>query len=529
MACEPNRVRLLCMLSLTFGFFIVEVVVSRMTASLAMLSDSFHMLSDVIALVVALVAVRFAEKTQATNKNTFGWIRAEVMGALVNAVFLTALCFTIILEAVERFTEPHEIDRPHVVIGVGAAGLLVNLLGLCLFGHVGGGHGHSHGGHSHGSKKNKRAKLCKSERPSGSGCSGEETNNLVGNHNTSPNGVNADRHETSRKDSRELQLNGSTPYEELESAMAEVDDSSAAQLNMRGVFLHVLGDALGSVIVVINALIFTFVWQPCEPGTPCVNPCTHGHCSDHLHLNHTLVGIDDGLDANGSLQMGGGGGAAYLGAVVTRAGPCWVLYLDPVLCVTMVTILLYTTYPLLKESALILLQTVPKQIDVSQLSERLRALDGVLAVHELHIWQLAGSRIIATAHIKCQDPTAYMDVAKRIKACFHDAGIHATTVQPEFVTMDSASRASLCELSCRTQCAPKLCCGAAEENNGKRPADGGNSKALAEATATLEVISESLESAAAGSAGQIQVSPRSETDPAAAAAVVVAREVESSL
>uniref|UniRef100_A0A3Q3DT70 Cation efflux protein transmembrane domain-containing protein n=1 Tax=Hippocampus comes TaxID=109280 RepID=A0A3Q3DT70_HIPCM len=84
MACAPNRVRLLCMLSLTFAFFIVEVVVSRITASLSMLSDSFHMLSDVIALIVALVAVRFAEKTQATDKNTFGWIRAEVMGALVN-------------------------------------------------------------------------------------------------------------------------------------------------------------------------------------------------------------------------------------------------------------------------------------------------------------------------------------------------------------------------------------------------------------------------------------------------------------
>lgn len=187
MACEPNRVRLLCMLSLTFVFFIVEVVVSRITASLAMLSDSFHMLSDVIALIVALVAVRFAEKTQATNKNTFGWIRAEVMGALVNAVFLTALCFTIILEAIERFTEPHEIESPYVVIGVGAGGLLVNLLGLCMFhGHAGGGHGHSHG------NQNKRGKMCKSERPSGNGSSREETNNLVGNQN-SPNGVNTER------------------------------------------------------------------------------------------------------------------------------------------------------------------------------------------------------------------------------------------------------------------------------------------------------------------------------------------------
>ncbi|KAG5846315.1 hypothetical protein ANANG_G00113640 [Anguilla anguilla] len=409
MACEPNFVRLLCMLSLTFGFFIVEVVVSRITSSLAMLSDSFHMLSDVIALVVALVAVRFAEKTQSNNKNTFGWIRAEVMGALVNAVFLTALCFTIILEAVERFTEPHVIEKPWVVIGVGAAGLLVNLLGLCMFhGHAGSG-GH---GHSHGNKKNKRNKMCKSDRPSGNGSSVEETNNLVGNCTNSPNGVSTDsrpRHGTTHdipcSDSLELQLNGSAPYEELE-------DAAASQLNMHGVFLHVLGDAMGSVIVVVNALIFTFVWQPCVPGE-----------------------------------------------AAAEAGPCWVLYLDPTLCVIMVLILLRTTYPLLKESALILLQTVPKQIDVHLLSERLRGVDGVLAVHELHIWQLAGSRIIATAHIKCHDPTSYMDVAKRIKAFFHDQGIHATTIQPEFATVNSESRISLCELSCRTQCAPKLCCG----------------------------------------------------------------------
>lgn len=332
-----------------------------------------------------------------------------------------------------------------------------------------------------------------------------------------------------------MQLNGSTPYEELESGGA-ADDSSASQLNMRGVFLHVLGDALGSVIVVVNALIFTFVWVPCVPGEPCVNPCAQGHCSDHLHLNHTLVAVDSegGLDVNASGLFAEEGGVDHA-PEVKLAGPCWVLYLDPTLCVIMVCILLYTTYPLLKESALILLQTVPKQIDVGQLSERLRALDGVLAVHELHIWQLAGSRIIATAHIKCQDPTAYMDVAKRIKACFHDAGIHATTVQPEFVTVDSASRASLCELSCRTQCAPKLCCGGPEENNaagagngndgGKRPV-AESSKAVAEATATLEVISESLESAAAGSAGQLQVTPRSEANPPA---VFIAKEVESSL
>uniref|UniRef100_A0A673YI90 Solute carrier family 30 member 1b n=1 Tax=Salmo trutta TaxID=8032 RepID=A0A673YI90_SALTR len=283
MAWERNRLRLLCML--------------RMTASLSMLSYSFHMLPDVIALVVALIAVHFSEKTQATSQNTFGWIRAEAMGALVNAVFLTAMCFTIIIEAVEWFTVPHETERPRVVFGVGAAGLLVNLLGLLLF------------------------------------------------------------HDRSRRRSR---------YDNLVVHMKDIsledwNDShhdSASQLNMQGVFLHVLGDALGSVIVVVNALTFTYAWQP-------------------LHFT----------------------------------GPCWVLYLNPTLCIIMVGFLLYTTLPLLKESVLILLQTVPKQIDMPRLLGRLRGLDGVLAVHDLHIWQLAGSRIIATAHIKCLDPASYMDVA----------------------------------------------------------------------------------------------------------------------
>ncbi|KAG1964776.1 zinc transporter 1a [Pimephales promelas] len=490
MACGQNRLRLLCMLSLTFGFFIVEVVVSRITSSLAMLSDSFHMLSDVIALVVALVAVRFAEQTQSTNKNTFGWIRAEVMGALVNAVFLTALCFTIILEAIERFTEPHEIDRPDVVIGVGAAGLLVNLLGLCLFhGHAGGGgHGHSHGGH----KKHKNGKVRRCETLEDSRSTGEETNNLVGNHNNSPNGVNPERKsEMCNSDNVDLQFNGSAPYEELENG-----HDSASQLNMRGVFLHVLGDALGSVIVVINAIIFIFVWTPCEEGTVCENPCVGHYCADHS-LNISSAGTN----------------------VTSTAGPCWVLYLDPTLCIIMVCILLYTTYPLLKESALILLQTVPKQIDMHQLNSRLRDLDGVLAVHELHIWQLAGSRIIATAHIKCQDPTSYMDVAKRIKDFFHNEGIHATTIQPEFVTMNSESRTSLCELSCRTQCAPKLCCGAIDA---AKPPDGvlepkklcdSKTPTIPSASATsLEIISESVEDTSK-----------------AESVVIITREVESSL
>lgn len=292
-------------------------------------------------------------------------------------------------------------------------------------------------------------------------------------------------------------MNGNTHYEEIDH---DHDHDSSSQLNMRGVFLHVLGDALGSVIVVVNAVIFTFVWQPCKVGEVCVNPCINSHTTDHQHVNHTLVDLLEGPNVP-----------------TNTAGPCWVLYLDPTLCIIMVGILLYTTYPLLKESALILLQTVPKQINMHRLNERLLSLDGVLAIHELHIWQLAGSRIIATAHIKCHDPTSYMEVAKRIKDFFHDEGIHATTIQPEFVTFSSESRDSLCELSCRTQCAPKLCCGSADKQSA-----GSDKKASSDckpaAASALEVISENPEQAAG-----VQVCPRPEAE------VTITREVESSL
>uniref|UniRef100_A0A4W5MLN2 Uncharacterized protein n=1 Tax=Hucho hucho TaxID=62062 RepID=A0A4W5MLN2_9TELE len=157
----------------------------------------------------------------------------------------------------------------------------------------------------------------------------------------------------------------------------ESHHDSASQLNMQGVFLHLLGDAPGSVIVVVNALTFTYVWQPCHAGETCVNPCYNSHdYTDHhqQHVNATLI--------------------------------------------TMLGSSTQTT---------------------------------------VHL--LAGSRIIATAHIKCLDPASYMDVAMQIKGLFHEEGIHATTVQPEFVTVNFESNIYVCELSCRMQCAPKLCCG----------------------------------------------------------------------
>ncbi|KAK3177216.1 hypothetical protein OEA41_008545 [Lepraria neglecta] len=108
------------------------------------------MLNDVLSLCVGLWAVKVAHQKQSSKMYTYGWQRAETLGALVNGVFLVALCLSIFLEAIQRFVEPQSVSNPKLVLVVGCFGLLSNILGLLLFhehGHShGGGHGHSHAG-----------------------------------------------------------------------------------------------------------------------------------------------------------------------------------------------------------------------------------------------------------------------------------------------------------------------------------------------------------------------------------------------
>ena len=137
--------RFLAMLSLTFSFFIVELVVGNITNSLALVADAFHMLSDVIALIIGLLAIRIAKRR--SNINTYGWVRAEVVGANINTVFLLALCLTIVFDTIKRFIQPEPIVNVNLLLIVGSVGLGINIIGLFLFQ---GFHGHTHGGGAHG-------------------------------------------------------------------------------------------------------------------------------------------------------------------------------------------------------------------------------------------------------------------------------------------------------------------------------------------------------------------------------------------
>ncbi|XP_071537905.1 proton-coupled zinc antiporter SLC30A1 isoform X2 [Panulirus ornatus] len=374
-----KKCRLLTMFVMTATFFLVELIVGYITNSMALVADSFHMLSDVLALVIAFLSVKMSPKKW--SKNTFGWARAEVLGALVNSVFLLALCFSIFVESLKRLYETEELHNPQMILIVGVIGLIINLIGLGLFHEH--GHGHSHGGHghSHGSHENKLSTI----------------NALV----ATDDNENDERF---------------TPPLTSPQKHGEENNKSASQMNMRGVFLHVLSDAMGSVIVIISALV---VWL-----------------------------------TNWEYSM----------------------YIDPALSLCLVTLITLSTWPLLKVSALILLQTVPTHIQVDGIQKQLLNVDGVLAVHEFHVWQLAGERIIASAHIRCRNLKDYMVLAEKIKKMFHEEGIHSTTIQPEFVEFeDDGASASIdsaedCILDCPSKdkdgCVANTCCGLSKQTDG---------------------------------------------------------------
>lgn len=125
--------RLLFMLVLTVAFFVAELVSGYLGNSIALLSDSFNMLSDLISLCVGLGTGYLARRPPRGSGASYGYVRAEVVGALSNAVFLAALCFTILVEALLRLGRPERIDDPELVLIVGALGLAVNVLGLLIF------------------------------------------------------------------------------------------------------------------------------------------------------------------------------------------------------------------------------------------------------------------------------------------------------------------------------------------------------------------------------------------------------------
>ncbi|GAB3700176.1 cation diffusion facilitator family transporter [Nocardiopsis oceani] len=129
-AGAANKKKLALVLGMMLVVAVVQVTGAAYTGSLALLADAAHTITDSFGIALALAAVWIASKP-ATSKRTFGYQRAEILAAAVNAIVLFVLCGYIVMEAVDRFREPAEVFGPGMV-AVAGFGLVMNIVGLLI-------------------------------------------------------------------------------------------------------------------------------------------------------------------------------------------------------------------------------------------------------------------------------------------------------------------------------------------------------------------------------------------------------------
>ncbi|KAI0971419.1 cation efflux protein [Xylaria arbuscula] len=246
-----SKQKLIAVICISFCFFVAEIAVAFYTKSLALLADAFHYLNDLIGFAIALTAIVVSERTTSPPHFSFGWARAQLLGAFFNGVFLLALGLSIFLQSLERFISIQPIDSPKLVLIVGSVGLTLNILSATLLHEH---HGHDHGGHDHGHNHSQ------TETHS------DEPGHQHG-HNHGP--VNVEAAMPSSQDSMEdIALTPISAHAEHRHTIIKLQ-APGRDLGIMGVFIHVMSDALNNVAVIISALV---IWLTSSPTRFYVDP-----------------------------------------------------------------------------------------------------------------------------------------------------------------------------------------------------------------------------------------------------------------
>ncbi|MCI0488083.1 MAG: cation diffusion facilitator family transporter [Blastocatellia bacterium] len=257
-----NRRKLIFVLALTFTYMLAEVAGGFITNSLALLSDAGHMLTDVAALVLAMLALWFSSRP-VTLRKTYGYYRMEILAALANGVALVVISLGIFYEALQRLKEPEAV-RGFEVMLIAIGGLVIN---------------------------------------------------------------------------------GASAW--------VLHSASEENLNMRGAFLHVISDALGSVGAIAAGLV-VWLWE-------------------------------------------------------------WTLA-DPVISVFMCLLIIYGAWQLIRESVNILLEGTPSHINVRAVIEAMQEVKGVSSVHDLHIWSISSGNEALSAHVTIEQGTSHKAALEALQA-----------------------------------------------------------------------------------------------------------------
>lgn len=277
-ATAKNTKRLKIVFAMTVSYMVAEAVGGYLTNSLALLSDAGHMLTDASALGFALLAAWFAARP-ATREKTYGYYRAEILAAAVNAVGLIFISIFILYEAWRRWNDPPEVHSwPMLIVAV--VGLAVNFAAMRLL--------------------------------------------RVG---------------------------------------------SAESLNVKGAYLEVLSDMLGSIgAIAASIIMLTTGWYRADP----------------------LVSAGIGL------------------------------------------FILPRTWKLLSDAVHVLMEGTPAGLDVRALETAIRRIDGVMGVSDLHVWSFTSGVNAMSAHVRVTDLTQGDRILRESRRVLSDGfQINHSTIQIE--------------------------------------------------------------------------------------------------
>ncbi len=247
-------------LGIAILFMLIEVIGGLLANSLALISDALHLFTDVGALLLSLIVIRIAKRPRTRNMS-FGYHRAEILGALASALSLWALCGVLIYEAIDRLIAPEEVQGPLVFI-IASIGLIANF-----------------------------------------------------------------------------------------SMMRVLHPAQSGSLNMRSAYLHVIGDLLGSLGVILSGIILWAThWNP----------------------------------------------------------------IDPIITILFSSAILYSSGKIIKQTIGILMESSPEGVDIGAIEQDLASIPGVKQVHSLHVWSVSSHRIALSVHLVAENTPQALDDAHRL-------------------------------------------------------------------------------------------------------------------
>ena len=275
---------------LTGIYFFIELGIGYWSGSVAVISDAFHTFSAVGGVLIALVAGRYATRP-ASSSATFGLIRAEIVGALFNGLFLLLMALYVFWMGYQRLRAPVEIPTGPMLLAA-AGGLLTEVYALWLL---------------YGKQKN--------------------------------------------------------------------------NLNMKGAIWHIIQTFVGSIIIIVAALVIKFT---------------------------------------GFYQI------------------------DPILGMLFGVVLFWASWGIIRDALNILLQTVPKDFDLDTMVKTIESLDGVKNVHHVHVWALTSGKNIVSMHVLVNKRTDPKALLKKIHALLkQNFGVYFSTIQIETECIDEAEASEI--------------------------------------------------------------------------------------